>query len=222
MSPAEKNARQLIVLAQRFPSGATSDELRVQTALPGPAFYEAFRFAKEQRWLVLRLDDDRLVYLADLQAVPLEELPDEGLSDWSSGSNANGVAVSNLAQIVNDNTVNMRQRIKAAGAILGYKVQDNGVTEFVKRFLESVCANVDIPTDHRIEAGELLRRSEDAKIMPLIERPAPVRTDSAEEPPIPLLELVRQRRERADRMQAEMIRQYGWVDNSSGGNRSGD
>ena len=42
--------------------------------------------------------------------------------------------------------------------------------------------------------------------MPPIERP-PVRTDDEGEPPIPLKELVAQRRERADRMEREMVEQ---------------
>jgi AraC-like DNA-binding protein len=164
MLPIEKNARRLIAVAQHFPSGATSDELRGEfekvTALARPAFYEALRFAKEQRWLVLRFDNDRLVYSV------LEELPDEVEPDWSNGGGANGanVAVSSLVRIVGDSAASTRQRIRAAAAVLGYKVQDDAVTEFVKRFLESVCASVDIAADYRIEAGELLRRHEAPRI----------------------------------------------------------
>jgi hypothetical protein len=205
MLPIEKYARRLVSLAQSFPFGATSDELRAEAALPGPAFYEALRFAKAQHWLMLRMDDDRLVYSVGPQAVPFEDLPDEDLSDRSSGGNANGVAVSNLAQIMNDNTANMRQRIRAAATILGYKVRDDGVTEIAKRFLESVCANVDVSTDHRLEAGEILRRSEDVKIVPATERP-PARIDDAPlEPPEPLASVIARRRARADRMELEAI-----------------
>ena len=42
--------------------------------------------------------------------------------------------------------------------MLGYQVQDAAVAEFVKRYLQSVCASADTPTDYKIEAGELLRR----------------------------------------------------------------
>lgn len=177
MLPIEKNARTLCrALAQHFPSGATSDELRLQfekdTFLARPAFYEAFRYAKEQRWFVFRLENDRLVYVADPQAVQLEELPDEveDLCDWSS--NANGVAVANLAQIVSDSTASTRQRLRAAAALLGYKVADAGVLELTTGFLESLCANVEIATDHRIAAGELLRKHEAPRVMSEIVRPA--------------------------------------------------
>jgi len=150
-------------------------------------------------------NNDRLEYLVDLQAGQLEGLQGEVecLRDWSSG-NANGIAVSNLAQIVSDSTASLRQRLRAAAVVLGYKVQDTAVTEFAKRFLESLCANADIPTDYRIEAGELLRRSEDVMIRPPIERP-PARTDNADpaEPPEDLATLVARQRARADRMLLE-------------------
>ena len=92
------------------------------------------------------LSRDQLEFLADSQAQQLAELRDqiEYLRDWSSG-NANGVAVSNLAQIVSSSTATTRQRLRAAGAILGYKVQDAGVTEFTRRFLESVRAPISPP-----------------------------------------------------------------------------
>jgi hypothetical protein len=150
-------------------------------------------------------NNDRLEYLMDLQEGRIEGLQGEVeyLRDWSSGG-VNGVAVSNLAQIVSDSTASLRQRLKAAAVVLGYRVQDADVIAFTKRFLESLCANADIPTDYRIEAGELLRRSEDAMIRPPIER-LPARTDDvkAEEPVIPLADLVAQRRARHDRMMLE-------------------
>jgi hypothetical protein len=149
-------------------------------------------------------NNDRLGYLVDSQAGQIEDLQGqvEDLRDWSSG-NANGVAVSNLAQIVSDSTASLRQRLRAAAVVLGYKVQDTAVTEFSKRFLESLCANADIPTDYRIEAGELLRRSEDVMIRPPIERP--VRTDNVDpaEPAEDLATLVARQRARADRMLLE-------------------
>jgi len=149
------------------------------------------------------MDKDQLEYLAGSQAVQIEDLQGqvEDLRDWSSGG-ANGVAVSNLAQIVSNSAASTRQRLRAAAVVLGYKVQDAAVTEFAKRFLESLCANADIPTDYRIEAGELLRRSEDVMVRPPIER----RTDNidsakVEEPVQPLSELVAARRRRQEALQ---------------------
>ena len=74
------------------------------------------------------------------------------------------IALSSLVRIVSDSTASTRQRIKAAAAVLGYKVQDAGVTEFVKGFLGSVCASTDIAVDYKIEASELLRKHEAPKI----------------------------------------------------------
>ena len=119
------------------------------------------------------MEKDRLEYLADSQAGQIEELRGEveRLRDWSGGG-ANGVAVSNLAQIVSDSTASTRQRLRAAAAVLAYKVPDAEVTEFAKRFLESLCASADTPTDYRIEAGALLGRHEAPRIMSESVRPS--------------------------------------------------
>jgi hypothetical protein len=100
-------------------------------------------------------------------------------------------------------------------------VGDASVVEFTKKFLQSICTGADVATDYRVEAAGLLRRCESPRIASETVRPAYRETEPAE-PPVPLLELVRQRRERADRMQAEMIREFGWCDNSSGGKGSND
>jgi hypothetical protein len=70
------------------------------------------------------------------------------------------------------------------------------------KLAKSLCANAEIPTDYRIEAGELLRRTEDAMIRPPIERR--IDNDSAvvEEPVEPLQDLVRRQKERMERIHA--------------------
>jgi len=197
------------------------------TSLNRQSFYNALKYVKEQHWFVgggsrqlyslnpdgswkeppksigeqleaAQQNSDRLEYLADTQARQIEGLQGEveSLRDWSSGG-INGVAVSNLAQIVSDSAASTRQRLRAAAVVLGYRVQDAAVTEFAKRFLESLCANADIPTDYRIEAGELLRRSEDVMIRPPIER-SPASTVKAEEVVEPIWDVVRRQRARAD------------------------
>src|SRR5262249_6336644 len=121
------------------------------TSLAQQSFYNTLSYAKQQHWIVgggrdrrdqyqlyslnpdgswkepvtsigEGLEKDRLEYLADLQAVQIEDLQGqvESLRDWSSGS-ANGVAVSNLAQIVSNSSASTRQRLRAAAAILSYK-----------------------------------------------------------------------------------------------------
>jgi len=121
--------------------------------------------------LIGEMDKDQLEHLAGSQAGQIEELRGEveQLRDWSAGGN--GIAVSNLAWIVGDSAASTRQRLRAAAAILSYKVQDAGVTEFARGFLESLCANVDIATDYRIEAGELLRRHEAPRVVSESVRP---------------------------------------------------
>ena len=119
---------------------------------------------------------DQLEYLVDSQTQRIGELRGEveRLRDWSNGGDANGadIALSSLVRIVSDSTASPRQRIKAAGAVLGYRVRDDGAVEFVKRFLQSVCVDTDIAIDYRIEAGELLRRHEAPRIASESVRPS--------------------------------------------------
>ena len=154
------------------------------------------------------LEKDRLEYLANSRAQQVTELQDkvERLLDWSNGGDA-GVALPSLIKIVGDDTASVRQRLRASACVLAYKA-DNEATAFVRKFLESVCANADGPNiDYRIEAGELLRKHEAPRVVSESVKPS-YRESEPEKPVIPLRELVRQRRERADRMEAEMIRQY--------------
>ena len=120
-------------------------------------------------------------------------------------SNGANIALSSLIRVVGDASASPRQRIRAAAAVLGYKAPDD-TAEFVKRYLTSVCENIDVSVDHRIEAGELLRRHEAPRVMSEIVRPNYPDDDNAE-PPEPLKDLVARRRERADRMEREMVEQ---------------
>jgi hypothetical protein len=176
MTPIERSALRLVgVLAHNFPEGASGDELRAEfeadNSFPRATFHAALRYAKERRWVVFRFSGDRLVYWAQLQeAPPQENLLDEAEVDLSDGD-INGVAVASLVRIVSDDTASMRQRLRAAAAVLGYKVKDAGAVELTRGFLESLCANAEIATDHRIAAGELLRKTEAPKVMSEIVRP---------------------------------------------------
>ena len=152
------------------------------------------------------LDKDWLEYLVNSQNQQIGELQIENacLRDWSNGDDTNGAALSSLLRIVSDNTATARQRIKAAGAVLGYKVHDDSAVSFTKGYLRAACADTSIAVDHRIEAGELLRKHEAPKVQPstvrsVYEEPEPAK------PVIPLKELVRQRHERQVRMEREQI-----------------
>jgi hypothetical protein len=144
-------------------------------------------------------DRDQLEYLIDTQTQQIGKLQDkvERLLDWSNGGDA-GVALPSLVKIVGDDTASTRQRLKAAAAVLAYKVQDDAVIEFVKKFLGSVCASPDIGNiDYKIEAGELLRRHEAPKVSPETVRPNyRENEDRPAEPSEPLRDLVARRRAR--------------------------
>ena len=171
------------------------------------------------------LDKDRLEYLVDTQTQHIQGLQSEieQLRSWGNGSDVNetGVAIPSLIRIITDGASTTRQRLKAAETILSYKVSDASVVEFTKKFLQSVCTGADVAIDYRVEAAGLLRRCESPRVVSETVRPV-YRQAEPTEPPIPLMELVRQRRERSDKMQEQMIREFGWVDNSSGGNRRDD
>jgi hypothetical protein len=80
--------------------------------------------------------------------------------------------------------------------------------EFAKAFLEHLCASAD-NIDYRIEAGEILRRSEDARIMPPIERPAaPVRVDTEAEAEERRIAFAR-KKAHVDRLTEEIAREFG-------------
>jgi hypothetical protein len=115
-----------------------------------------------------------------------------------------GPAIGALVSIMSDPTVSIAKRISAAQSLLEYKSPPE-ITESAKRFLASIFTDPEMNVDHRLAATTALRRSEDARIMPPIERP-PARIDDTE-PPEPLRDLVARRRERADRMEREMALQ---------------
>jgi hypothetical protein len=95
----------------------------------------------------------------------------ERLLDFTNGDGTN-VALASLVRIVGDSAATVRQRLKAAGAVLGYKVHDDSAAEFTKRYLQSVCTSADVATDYRIEAGELLRRHEAPRVTSETVRPS--------------------------------------------------
>jgi hypothetical protein len=122
-------------------------------------------------------ENDRLEFLLGSREEQLQEL--QGQIDSLCEGN-NGTAVASLVRIVSGKA-STRQKLKACSIILGYRV-DRDVSERTKRFLESVCDRGDVPLDYKLQAAELLRRSEDPRIAPSVERPAvAVRFDTAEE-----------------------------------------
>jgi hypothetical protein len=145
---------------------------------------------------------EQLKHVVGLQTARIEELQGENqrLLNGIAGDN---VAVSSLVKIVGDGTVSTPRRLKAAAAVLGYRVSDNGITEYVRRFLESLCASPDTHVDHKIEAGELLRKHEAPRIMSEIVRPSYREDDNKVDP----VEAKRLRAETMARRRAHMERQ---------------
>jgi hypothetical protein len=105
--------------------------------------------------------------------------------------------------IMSDLTAPLRKRLAAAEGLLAYKTPQD-VAESAKVFLASIFTDPEQNIDHRLAATSALRRSEDVRIVPAIERP-PARTDDsakAEEVVEPLSVVVARQRERADRLLA--------------------
>jgi hypothetical protein len=188
MSPLEKNSRKLVGVMIGFPDGACSADLRQQfqaaTGLERQSYFYALREAKRLGWIIGGGGRDQL-YVVDYEAFskapestgsdetpPLEQFVEESQGELATPRMSNGgVAVSSLVEIVGDPSATLRQKLRASATVLGYRVQDAGVIEFVKRFLERLCANARISADYRVEAAEQLRRCQDPKIMPQIQRP---------------------------------------------------
>ena len=116
-----------------------------------------------------------------------------------------GPAISALVEFMSDPTISIPKRLQAAEGLLAYKTPED-VAESAKLFLASIFTDPEQNIDHRLAATTALRRSEDVRIMPPIERPPPrIDVDPAAPPPIPMAELVAQRRARADRMELERL-----------------
>jgi hypothetical protein len=114
---------------------------------------------------------------------------------------AAGPAIGALVAIMSDSNVPIRGRLQAAENLLAFKSPPD-VAESAKVFLASIFTDPEQNIDHRLAATTALRRSEDVRIMPPIERP--VRTDNADpvEPYEDLATLVARQRARCDRLLA--------------------
>jgi hypothetical protein len=85
---------------------------------------------------------------------------------------AAGTAIGTLVEIMSDPAVTIRGRLAAAENLLAYKTPP-AVAEAAKLFLATVFLDKDQPLDHRLAATTALRKSEDVRLMPPIERPPP-------------------------------------------------
>ena len=234
MSPKEKHARRLVgVLAEFFPAGANCEDLRLKfqqiANRKHATFYACLHFARAKQWIIA--DDEERNYktytlnpngswrpppigegierhqfehvltMRDERIEKLERLNDSRKA--IAAGEAAGPAIGALVEIMSNPTFSVRKRLAAAEGLLAYKTPPE-VAESAKLFLASIFTDPEQNIDHRLAATTTLRRSEDVRIMPSIERP-PARTDNVEpaEPEESLAALVARRRARQDRMEAE-------------------
>ena len=122
---------------------------------------------------------------------------------------AAGTAIGTLVAIMSDPTVSTRGRLQAAENLLAYKTPPD-VAESAKLFLASVFTDPEQNIDHRLAATTALRRSEDVRIVPPIERP-PARTDNVDsaEAVEPLSVLLARRKAHCDALTAKIEREMG-------------
>jgi hypothetical protein len=202
---------QVVVEHFAFGATALDLRLRYEdeTGLRNASFFNALRLAKENQWLIgggrgqlyelnsngawkeaLKLleglEKDRLEVIVDLQAGRIERLEAKnrklvGSRKAIDAGETAGSTVATLTQLMVDSSLTMRRRISAAQLLLGFKSPED-VQQHTKQFLHSVFLDHDMDISLRLEAAELLRRSEDARIAPAVERPTvAVQFDTPEE-----------------------------------------
>jgi hypothetical protein len=131
-------------------------------------------------------DKDQLECVVELQTERIEKLEAKnrrliGSRKAIAAGAAAGTAIGALTAIMSDPTVTVRRRLQAAENLLAYKTPPN-VAEAAKLFLASIFTDPEQNIDHRLAATTALRKSEDVRIMPAIERPSPpVHVDTAAE-----------------------------------------
>jgi hypothetical protein len=197
----ERNARKLVgIIAEFLPTGGTCNDLLLafqkHTNRERQTFFNCLAYSKTNHWIVAdggiytlnpdgcwrnslnphpigeKMERDQLQHVLGMKEERIGELERqiEGIADNGS------VAVSSLVRIVGDASVAVRRRLKAAAAILGFKVDDESIVAFAVNYLESVCTSSDAHIDHKIEAGRLLQQFQNPRIAQPVERPT-VRTE---------------------------------------------
>jgi hypothetical protein len=231
MTPIETNTRVLVgVLAEFFPAGSNCEDLRLKfqkiANRKHATFYLCLRHAKDRGWIIAdgktyllnpdgcwrpppigaEIERHQFEHVLTMRAERIEKLEaaKRRLTDSRKAivaGEAAGPAIGALVAIMSDSNVSIRGRLQAAENLLAYKSPPD-VAESAKVFLASIFTDPEQNIDHRLAATTALRRAEDVRIMPPIERP--VRTDNVypAEPYEDLQALVKRQRERADRLLA--------------------
>jgi hypothetical protein len=218
-------------------------------------FYACLHFARAKRWIVaddeaknyktytlnpdgcwrpppIGADIERHQFeqVLEMRAERIEQLEKRNRQLHASrkavaAGEAAGPVISTLVGIMLDPTHSTRARLQAADGLLQYKTPPD-VAESAKLFLASIFTDPEQNIDHRLAATTALRRSEDVRIMPPIERP--VRTDDtdsvkAEAPSRPLSKVVAEQRARCDRLLALSLEERSaMIGRRDGGNGQDD
>jgi hypothetical protein len=200
-------------------------------------FYACLHFARVKRWIVAddeqrnyktytlnpdgcwrpppigaEIERHQFEHVLEMRAERIEKLEatNRKLRDSHkaiAAGEAAGPAIGALAMIMYDPAVSVRKRVQAAEGLLAFKSPQD-VAESAKRFLASIFTDPDQKIDDRLAATTALRRSEDVRIVPPIERP-PARTDNSAEVAEyePLSVVVARRRAYVDAMAPKLIEQ---------------
>jgi hypothetical protein len=99
----------------------------------------------------------------------------------AAAGEASGSTVTTLVQLMADQTVTTRRQLQAAELLLGYRTPEDVATA-AKVFLSSLASDPEQNVDYRLAALAALRKVEDPRIAPSVERPTvAVRTDTPAE-----------------------------------------
>jgi hypothetical protein len=183
-----------------------------ETGLRNASFYYALRYCKDRKWIVGGGRDqeyslnsngiwkealeppsvregperDRLEAVVDLQAGRIERLEAKnrrltGTRKAIAAGETAGSTVATLVHLMVDSSLPLRRRISAAQLLLGFKSPPD-VAEHTKQFLHSIFLDQEMDIAVRLECAELLRKAEDVRLAPSVERPTvAVRFDTQEE-----------------------------------------
>jgi hypothetical protein len=219
------------------------EQFEIDTGLKRQSFYDARLYASAKGWItggggkgrdyVLNPDNswqspsspplpekkpEHYEYLLNLEAQRAEQLAAAnqrliGSRRAIAAGEAAGTAIGTLVAIMHDTTLGTRRRIQAAEQLLMFKSPEN-IAAAAKLFLSSIFTNPDENIDHRLAATTALRKSEDVRIMPAIERPPPRPDDDGltpEQRARQLAEQTRRKHEHIEKMSRQIEAEMGIV-----------
>jgi hypothetical protein len=209
MTPIE-NARCLVgILAEFFPAGSNSGDLRERFRQVADrkhaTFFAALSLARAKGWVVREgkiytlnpngcwrepaikppnraeigeeLARHQFEHVLEMRAERIERLEAVNRRLVSSkkavvAGEVAGPAIGTLVQLMIDSSIPIRARLQAAQNLLEFKTP-TAVMESAKLFLAALSSDSEQNVDYRLAALAALRKSEDPRIAPSVERPSP-------------------------------------------------